>query len=455
MRLPWILALLFSACAVIAAFAAPTPIWAGSLAAAAFLSLIWLWVAVVGPVKKASIGIELLKGNEYNNRLSPSHEPGANRIVKVFNGLIDRLNEERLRVLETNNLLELLVKASPMGVAIMDFDRRFTLVNDSFCRITDRTADDILGKTPAEIKLPIMAAASKLGDREETTFTGEDSEIYRISRFSFMERGFRRPFLLVEKLTEEIRRAEKDAYGKVIRTISHEVNNTLGGFSSFLETLVQMEFADEDLRELAASCLDSCSSLGRFIGNYADVVRIGEPNLDTIDYNQQLARELPFLRSLAGEEIAVELDLLEPELVLRIDPAMMRQVVVNVLKNGAESIRERLSKEKEPHAVPGEIRMVVGKERNKFFVDITDNGMGIDSQKADHLFRAFHTTKRNGQGLGLTLSAEVLRRHGFRYSLTTTRSQGPTPLTTFRITGALPSNRPTNDNHICLICCLR
>ncbi len=404
--------------------------WCVASAAVAVALLSWLWVKVVLPARKVAVGIELLKGNELNNRLAPSHEPGTDRIVKVFNGLLDQLSEERLRLLETNHLLELLVKASPMGVAIMDFDCRFTLVNDAFCSIAGIPAEDLIGHVPSDTGSRLLRSVADMADREERTLQGSDTEIYRVSRLSFMERGFRRPFMLIERLTDEIRQAEKEAYGKVVRTISHEVNNTLGGFSSLLQSLSEDDTVDADLRELAVSCLDSCDNLTRFIGGYADVVRLGSPHLEPIDYNAQLRRELPFLRSLAGEGIAVETDLCEGPLPLHADSAMLRQVMVNVVKNAAESLREKFPSGQSAEERPV-IRIVTRRTPQGFAVEVIDNGAGIPETVAARLFSPFHTTKPNGQGLGLTLTAEILRRHGYRFSLTTLSSDR---LTTFRFT---------------------
>ncbi len=401
-------------------------IWTYICSAITILLLLWLWIATITPVKKAAIGIELLKGEEYNNRLAPSHEPGANRIVKVFNNLMDRLSEERLRLLETNNLLELLVKASPMGVAIMDFDNRFTLVNSAFTDMTGADVNDLIGSKPGINGNAGLRSISKLNDGEEIIVKSADTEIYRISRLSFMEKGFRRPFILTEKLTDEIRKAEKDAYGKVVRTISHEVNNTIGGLQSFLETLSDMEYMEPELRELASSCIDGCGHLVDFIRGYADIVKIGQPVLQTTDYNAELCKELPFLKSLISEGIKLETDLCETSPVISIDRAMMRQTLVNIVKNSAESIAETGRSD-------GIIRIITRIYSHRWSLEIEDNGKGVSEKDSGLLFNPFHTTKKNGQGLGLTLSSEILRLHGFKFSLETV-APGKT---IFRISGNL------------------
>lgn len=412
MRILWLLSLLCVIATVVTAFIGCDRLWIGLSALLAIVFLIWLWVATVKPVKKAAIGIELLSSEEYNNRLAPSFEPGANRIVKVFNSLMDKLSEERRRLLETNNLLSLLVKASPMGVAIMDFDYRFTLVNEAFKEICGLDEPDLIGHAPDPHGGIALRTISELRDGEETTVKAADTEIYRISRLSFMENGFRRPFILIEKLTDEIRKAEKNAYGKVVRTISHEVNNTIGGLQSFLESLSEMETLDVDLRELAVSCMEGCGYLVNFIRGYADVVKIGDPVLLPTDYNEMIRKELPFLRSILPEGVRLETALCNPSPVILIDRAMMRQTLVNIVKNAGESIAETGRED-------GLIEITTQISGHRWSVEIADNGKGISEKDSGLLFNPFHTTKKMGQGLGLTLSAEILRRHGFKFSLAT------------------------------------
>lgn len=105
--------------------------------------------------------------------------------------------------------------------------------------------------------------------------------IYRCSRLSFVDRGFAHPFILIESLTSEVVKAEKKAYEKVIRMIAHEVNNTVAGITSTLESVsdaLQDTEDSDDLREVMQVCVERCYSMSRFITNFADVVKILMPS---------------------------------------------------------------------------------------------------------------------------------------------------------------------------------
>ena len=100
-----------------------------------------------------------------------------------------------------------------------------------------KNEDDIVGRTLEDMAGDIAPAISATPMRSSRTVRLSNTNVVRISRLDFMEKGFSRPYVLVESLTDEVMKAEKEAYGKVIRLIAHEVNNTIAGVNSMLETL--------------------------------------------------------------------------------------------------------------------------------------------------------------------------------------------------------------------------
>lgn len=90
-----------------------------------------LW-SVILPGERVSRGMELLRAQDFNNRLTKVGQYDADRIVTLFNSMIDKLRNERLRNMERESFLNLLIDASPMGVVMLDFDGRISMVNSSF-----------------------------------------------------------------------------------------------------------------------------------------------------------------------------------------------------------------------------------------------------------------------------------------------------------------------------------
>lgn len=384
------------------------------------VALVLLYRGVVMPSRTVCNGFDILASQDFNNRLRTTGEPVSDRIARLFNEMIVRLKEERLRVREQNHFLDLLIQASPVGIAIFDLDGRVSHVNAAFVEICGVEESEMLGKRLDSLPGRMASELAALPPGGKSTVRIDATHIYSCHLLSFMESGLRRRFVIVEPLGEELRKAERDAYGKVIRTISHEVNNTLGGLMSFLETLEDVPEEDPAVKELAESCHDRCGNLARFIGAYADVVRIPEPSLAPVDICEEVRMLAPFARSLAGGGISLKLDIPDAPVMVMADAAQLQQVMVNIVKNAAQSVGD----------TGGEISVSVSYTEKSARLTVTDNGPGISEEVSRELFTPFFTTRPAGCGVGLTLAAEVLRRHGTRFSLATDPA---THLTSFEI----------------------
>lgn len=414
------LCIVVTALIVVAAAAPSGAIWiGGALGIAALGLLAYLWKSDIKANRVVMTGMELIASQDFNNRLNTTglHEP--DKIVALFNTMIDRLRNERTKNLEQENFTRLLTQASPMGVMMLDFDRKVSMVNPAFLKITGMAAEeDAIGKKADAIEISLIKEMLKTGLGKSGVIRDGDVMMYRCYHLNFMQSGFKREFYLLESLTDEVIRAEREAYEKVIRTISHEVNNTMGGVRSVLQTMADTS-DNSDVADVLESCDNRCEQMCAFVSAYADVVRLPEPMRVKSDLNEEISRIMPFLRMMTSENVELLFEAWREPVVADIDTNMMQQVMVNIVKNAAESIAPD----------PGRIWISTATEDGHALLEIANDGQPISEEAARNLFRPFYTTKREGRGIGLTLSAEILNRHGARYSLRTD-SDG---ITRFRI----------------------
>lgn len=373
---------------------------------------------VVLPTKTVENGMNLIRSQDFNNRLAKVGEPNSDKIVALFNDMIDRLRNERLHNREQEGFLNMLVEASPMGIAILDYDGKVTLANPSFLKMTGINGfPEVIGNELSSLEGNFIKEMIALPEGKSEVFRKGDVGLYRCYHLTFMQTGFHRRFYLLESLTDEIIKAERAAYGKVIRTISHEVNNTMGGVNSVLELLKESEI-EYDIKEVIESCETRCSKMCSFIAGYADVVKVPEPLLKKLNLNDEVRKLMPFFENMAGSHIGIYSSENEDVVCADIDSILIQQVLVNVVKNAVESIKGE-----------GEIRIKVFKENGNPMIEVSNNGEPISEEVSQQLFSPFFTTKQNGCGIGLTLVGEILDKHKARYSLRT-YSDG---LTRFRI----------------------
>lgn len=360
-------------------------------------------------------GMELIRAQDFNNRLVKVGVASADGIVILFNTIIDKLRNERLHNIEQEGFLRKMVEASPMGVLILDFDGVVASVNESFLRITGIGKDDLLtGQNIESVRNSLVDKMREVPLGENRIVRGGDFGTCRCYHLSFLQTGFPREFFLIESLTEELMMAERAAYEKVIRVISHEINNTMGGVRSVLETLEGI-VEEEELKEVIGSCDNRCDEMCRFVGSYADVVRVPAPLLRRVDVGKEMRRMVPFLEKIAGGAAEISFHEASGEATAMADTSLLQQVVVNIIKNARESILEKKGKEE----FEGKILIETGKRAGKTYMEIANNGVPISVEVSANLFSPFFTTKTEGRGLGLMLVSEILRKHHADYSLST------------------------------------
>ena len=377
--------------------------WTAACCALALIFTILLFRSVFKPLMAVENGIYLLRSQDFSSALRPTGERTADQVVSLFNTLIGTMKAERLKLQEQSRLLSLLIEASPMGVAICDFDNHIISRNKAFSSMVDDSTEASLLNMDSDTSVTIRLNGGSM--------------VCRCSALWFMDSGFCRRFILVEPLTDEILAAEKRVFTRIIRTIGHEVNNTLGSMVSVLDTLHILHASDPDIEPVIASSIDSCIGLSEFVRGYASLVKLPEPEFAQVDLSAMLTAMLPSLRSSLPSNIALDLSTSGQSFVMA-DEMLLRRVVENIVKNAAESIGSRPD---------GRIDIAVTPRA----LSIADNGPGIAPEAAAQLFTPFFSTKRADRGLGLMLVADILRSHRASYSLATSAT---TRLTTFSIT---------------------
>ena len=371
--------------------------------------LTFFYRKLVKPLNTIGSGMELLREQDFSSRLSPVGQYEADRVVNIFNRMMEQLKNERLRLREQNHFLDLLINASPMGVIITTFDDDLSELNPMALKMLGVRLENALGKKMKEIDSPLAGELANIPKGKTVTVRLNDSNIYRCTHSSFIDRGFHHPFFLVESLTDEVMKAEKKAYEKVIRMIAHEVNNTTAGITSTLDTVEQALSCEEgmdDICDMMRVCTDRCFSMSRFITRFADVVKIPEPTVSRANLNDLVFTCKHFMEGMCNDRhIKLRMEIDETLKDVMLDSSLFEQVLVNIIKNAVESIE-----------TDGEI---IIRTLSPAIIEVTDNGKGISKETEAKLFSPFFSTKPNGQGIGLIFIREVLMHHGCTFSLRT------------------------------------
>ncbi len=346
-------------------------------------------------------GIEAIKDKDFTIKFVPTGKGEVDTLIEVYNLMIDQLREERVRLNEKHFFLEKLIAASPISILIFDFDERIDSLNK---KATMQFRADIIGQKLENTDIPLLKALAPLNDGESKIIKIEGIETFKVQRSHFMDQGFKRSFMLIEEMTAEMHESEKKAYGKVIRMMAHEVNNTLGATDSILQTTRQYLTSDDsgDLNDALRIASERNMRLTQFMRNFADVVRLPPPRLEAIDLEQLVNDVSLFMKSYANEKGVLFETKLSKHITVSADSGQMEQVLVNVIKNAIQACST------------GNI-VQIALSSNALL--IRNNGKPIMPEEASQLFNPFFSSKPDGQGIGLTISREILVNHHFKFSL--------------------------------------
>ena len=328
-------------------------------------------------------------------------------LVDAHNALGTALREQRLALVQRELLLDTMVQNTPVSMVLVDAAHRVVLGNlaarrmlGEGRRLEGRAFEDVLASTDPAVR----EAFERGGDGMFTVGDADDEDIYHLARRSFRLIGRIHELVLLRQLTAELRRQEVQTWKKVIRVISHELNNSLAPIASLAHSGAELvrRGRHERLGEVFSTIEDRARHLEGFIRGYARFAKLPQPQLQPIAWPEFLGR--------LQRQIGFVLEGADEGLHARMDVAQMEQALLNLLKNAHEAgadanppsdeVRVRLLR------LPGWTRL-----------EVLDRGPGMNEAVLQNALLPFYSTKRNGTGLGLALAREIVEAHGGRLSL--------------------------------------
>ena len=385
------------------------------------LALMWFSldraIAPVRSLMRALSGVvSSYKDGEFNFSVHWSAQDELGHLVEAHRELGDVLREQRQSLVQRELLLDTMVQNTPVAMLLLaaggDGLQRVVFSNLAARKLLHggfKLEGQRLAELLEQMPIALRDAISRGGDslfavREEDSEDEEDEQIYHLSRRAFHLNGRPHDLLLIRLLTAELRRQEVQTWKKVIRVISHELNNSLAPIASLAHSggeLVKRERFDR-LPEIFSTIEDRARHLEGFIRGYARFAKLPQPQLQTVHW-------APFLASLQ-QQIPFQMDALDEDLHSRVDIAQLGQALLNLVKNAHEACAD---------ADPpnDDVRVKVTRLPQWLRLDVLDRGKGMNEQVLQNALMPFYSTKRNGTGLGLALTREIVEAHGGRVSL--------------------------------------
>jgi two-component system nitrogen regulation sensor histidine kinase NtrY len=371
-----------------------------------------LYLQLLQPLKRLMHGVEAIKDRDFNVKFVPTGKKEMDLLIDVYNAMMDELRNERIRQEQQHFFLEKLILTSPTGIIILDFDGNVQQVNPKALQLLGLPAKQVLNYPVDPLGHPLLEQIKQLRSGEVVMVKPDGLNTFKLQKSHFIDRGFSRHFIMIEDLTTEILVAEKNVYGKVIRMMAHEVNNTVGPVNSIMQSALGTEklwkgAEYNGLKDALQVAVDRNQNLNLFMRNFADLVKLPAPAKKPVDLHRLVNGVVKLMEIRAREsQIEITVSLATGVFIVGADEQQLEQALINILKNAME-------------AIGGEGEITVSTSLPDKSVVITDTGPGIDPANAVNIFSPFFSTKKDGQGIGLTLVREILLNHNFEFSLKT------------------------------------
>lgn len=358
-------------------------------------------------------GLRYFADGEFGIALPPQHRHLSRQMAQTFAQTADSLQRQRLSSYQRELMLQTIVEQVSSALVLLDARDKILLCNPTARGLLCPHRSPV-GSSLAEL-LPHLppSLAQALAQNQDGLVTLESAEglpeAWQLSHQRLMLQGQSHKLLHLKPLTQALTRAEANAWKKLIRVFSHELNNSLGPMSSLVNSgrgLIQKQTGTEHalLDEVFATLQNRVQHLTGFLTAYGQIARLPQPQLQVVDWQQWLAELKPLF----------PFRLVTPELPRPgyFDPAQLSQVLINLLKNAREA-----------GAPDASIELAVKNLPQWDLLRLEDGGSGMNRQVLEQALLPFYSTKRGGTGVGLTLCREIIDAHGGRLSLQN-RAQG-------------------------------
>ena len=365
------------------------------------------------PLRTISNLLAGIREGDFSTRARGARRDDAlGEVIAEVNLLGNTLREQRLEAVEASALVRTIIEEIELAVFAFDDGLGLRLVNRSGEQLLARPAVQLLGRRASDLGLDVYLQ----GEPNRTIEHAFPARVGRwgIRRTQFRQDGAIHHLIVITDLSRTLREEERLAWKRLVRVLSHEINNSLAPIISISGSLDRLVKKGEGLNEARGDLTGGleviskrAESLGRFMDSYARLARLPVPVLRTFRLESWL-QQIVALES--NEWVTLDGG---PELSVSADPDQLEQVLINLLHNALEAVAVRLA---EPSAESTEdhdegcVSVAWGEFDGKVRITVTDNGVGLAG--TSNLFVPFFTTKPKGSGIGLVLCRQIVEAHG-------------------------------------------
>jgi nitrogen fixation/metabolism regulation signal transduction histidine kinase len=368
---------------------------------------LWIGHASMRPVARVSRALEgavaSFRDGDYSFSIAIDRRDELGDLVRMHNALGQTLRTQRQQLTERELLLETVVQNTPTALVLADIRHRVSYSNLAARHLFNEGKSLVGMDFSALLERAPEAMRRVVAAGEDTLFSvdlEQGEEVFHVSQRTFRLQGRPQRLYLFRRMTRELARQEVAAWKRVIRVITHELNNSLAPISSLAHSGSELARRGDAgrLPAVFTSIGERARHLHGFIDGYARFAKLPQPRPVTVTWPA-------FLESLA-QHCRFRLVSEVPSAQGTFDAGQIEQVLINLIKNAHES-----------GSPDDDVKLRISRLGNQWRIEVTDRGPGMNEAVLAQALLPFYSTKRSGTGLGLALAREIAEAHGGRLML--------------------------------------